>query len=74
MRKGNDGGETGKKGGKKEKRMMKIVATMSLPAVDCLNADRWNTARQFPLGIRILIKCLSKMITLDVKMFTYDVK
>ena len=24
---------------------MKIVATTSLPAVDCLNADRWNAAR-----------------------------
>ena len=44
MRKGRDGG--GKKTGKKkEKRRMKIVATTSLPAVDRLNADRWNAAR-----------------------------
>ena len=35
IRKGRDGGKTG--GG--EIRMMKIVATTSLPAVDCLNAD-----------------------------------
>ena len=37
-----------KKGGKKgekKKRRMKIVATTSLPAVDCPNADRWNAAR-----------------------------
>ena len=46
MRKGCDGGDMGKKnrGGKKEIRM-KIVATTSLPAVDRLNADRWNAAR-----------------------------
>ena len=40
MRKGCDGGKTGGK-----KRIMKIVATTSLPAVDRLNADRWNAAR-----------------------------
>ena len=40
MRKGHDGGETGKK-----KRLMKIAATMSLPAVDRPNADHWNAAR-----------------------------
>ena len=36
MRKGRDGGEKtgGKNGGKKEKRLMEIVATTSLPAVD----------------------------------------
>ena len=51
MRKGRDGGKKrgkkkrGKKTGKKKKRQMKIVATTSLPAVDCLNADRWNAAR-----------------------------
>ena len=42
MRKGRDGGEE-KNGG--NIRMMKIVATTSLPAVDRPNADRWNTAR-----------------------------
>ena len=35
----------GKKRGKKSKRLMKIVATTSLPAVDRPNADRWNVAR-----------------------------
>ena len=50
MRKGRDGGKTGKKKKngkkkKKEKRRMKIVATTSLPAVDRPNADRWNAAR-----------------------------
>ena len=49
MRKGRDGGKKrgGKNGGKKEKkekRRMKIVATMSLPAVNRPNADRWNAA------------------------------
>ena len=50
MRKGRDG-ETGKqkkKNGKKEKRLMEIVATTSLPAVDRPNADRWNAARSRP--------------------------
>ena len=47
MRKGRDGGEKwGKKWEKKKKkRLMKIVATTSLPAVDRPNADRWNVAR-----------------------------
>ena len=51
MRKGRDGGKTGKKKKekitleKKKKRRMKIVATTSLPAVDRPNADRWNAAR-----------------------------
>ena len=45
MRKGRDGGEEKKRGGKKEKRLMEIVATTSLPAVDRLNADRWSAAR-----------------------------
>ena len=47
MRKGRDGGKkTGeKKREKKEKRLMEIVATTSLPAVDRPNADRWNAAR-----------------------------
>ena len=55
MRKGRDGGrkKTGKKrgkkggetGGKKKKRMMKIVATMSLPAVDLPSANHWNAER-----------------------------
>ena len=49
MRIGHNGGE--KTGGgnekktKKQKRLMKIVASMSLPTVDPLNADRWNAAR-----------------------------
>ena len=34
----------GKKG-EKRKRMMKIVATTSLPAYDLPNADHWNAAR-----------------------------
>ena len=47
MRKGRDGG---KKRGKKENKIrMKIVATMSLPAVDRPNADRWNAARSSQL-------------------------
>ena len=50
MRKGCDGEKkTGKKQGKnrekREKRLMIIVATTSLPAVDRPNADRWNAAR-----------------------------
>ena len=36
-------GNVGKK--KKKKRLMKTVATTSLPAVERLNADRWNAAR-----------------------------
>ena len=52
MRKGRDGEKKngGKKNGKKngekkeEKRLMKIVATTSLPAVDRPNADRWDAA------------------------------
>ena len=31
--------------GKKRKRLIIIVATTSLPAVDRPNADRWNAAR-----------------------------
>ena len=46
MRKGHDGEKNGKKKrGKKGKRLMNIVATTSLPAVDRPNADRWNAAR-----------------------------
>ena len=45
VRKGRDGGKTGKKtGGKKQRKTMKIVATTSLPAVDRPNADRCNAA------------------------------
>ena len=59
MRKGRDGEKRGKRtekekaGKKKKKRRMEIVATMSLPAVECPNADRWNAARscQNHLGI-----------------------
>ena len=43
MRKGRDGGKKREKRGKK--RQMKIVATLSLPAVDHPNDDRWNAAR-----------------------------
>ena len=52
MRKGRDGEKNGeKKWEKKEKKIrMKIVATMSLPAVDRPNADRWNAARSRQLG------------------------
>ena len=47
MRKGRDGGngeKTGGKNGEKKKRRMKIVATTSLTAVDRPNADCWNAA------------------------------
>ena len=43
MRKVRDGGK--KTGKKKKKRLMKIVATTSLPAVDRPNAHRWNASR-----------------------------
>ena len=43
MRKGCDGEK--KQGKKKRKRLMEIVATTSLPAVDCPSADRWNATR-----------------------------
>ena len=43
MRKGRDGGK--KQGGGKKKRLIEIVATSSLPAVDRPNAERWNDAR-----------------------------
>ena len=50
MRKGRNGEEKKtekmeEKTGKKEKRLMIIVATTSLPGVDRPNADRWNAAR-----------------------------
>ena len=51
MRKGRDGEKKngkkngGEKLGKKKKRLMIIVATTSLPAVDRPDADRWNAAR-----------------------------
>ena len=50
MRKGHDEGKKrvengGEMGGKKKKRMIKIVATTSFPAVDRPNADCWNAAR-----------------------------
>ena len=48
MRKSRDGGKNtrkkGEKMGEKDKRLMIIVATTSLPAVDRPNADRWNAA------------------------------
>ena len=43
MRKGNSGGKEERRAEKK--RLMKIMATTSLPAVDRPNADRWNAAR-----------------------------
>ena len=43
--KNKNGEKREKTGGKKEKRLMEIVATTSLPAVDRPNADRWNAAR-----------------------------
>ena len=45
MRKGRDGEKKKKTGEKKENRLMIIVATTSLPAVDHLNADHWNVER-----------------------------
>ena len=66
MRKRRDGGEKngekgGKKGREKRKRLMEIVATMSLPAVDRPNADRWNAAhsrQKLPLFYKSPIKIL----------------
>ena len=46
MRKGRDG-EKKNGGEKKEKRLMIIVATTSLPAVDRPNAARWNAANVY---------------------------
>ena len=58
MRKVRDGGKKRekKRGKKKEKRLMEIVATTSLPAVDRPNADHWNAAlsRQFKTVLRSL--------------------
>ena len=48
MREGRDRGNGktgGEKMGEKKKRLMIIVATTSLPAVNHPNADRWNAAR-----------------------------
>ena len=45
MRKGRDRGNGEKNGEEKRKGLMRIVATMSLPAVDCPNADCWSAAR-----------------------------
>ena len=42
-----------KTGEKKEKRLMKIVATTSLPAVDSPNADRWNAACSCQNGVML---------------------
>ena len=39
------GGKQGKKETEGKKRLMIIVATPSLPAVDDPNADHWNAAR-----------------------------
>ena len=54
MRKGRVGGKKqGENGGKKKKRLMKIVATTSLPAVDRPNADRWNAARLYKYSPKV---------------------
>ena len=47
--------------GKKRKRLMIIVATTSLPAVDCPNADRWNAARscQFESHLHLVTTFIS---------------
>ena len=50
MRKCRDGEKKWEKREKK-KRMIKIVATTSLPAFDRPNADRWNTARSCQLTL-----------------------
>ena len=66
MRKGRDGGKTGekkKKGEKKEKIRMKIVVTTSLPAVDGPNADCWNAARS--------LKNLFKLNTFDLSLVNF---
>ena len=44
MRKGRDG-EKKRGRGAGRKKITKIEANTSLPAVDCPNADRWNAAR-----------------------------
>ena len=58
-KRGKNGGKTGEKTGKKEKkrkRLMIIVASTSLPAVNRPNADRWNADRscqnQVPRNIK----------------------
>ena len=62
MRKGRDGGKKkGKTGKKKRKRLMKIVATTSLPAVDRPNADRWNTTRSRQKNGHIAIELLCNL-------------
>ena len=53
MRKGRDGGN-GKKSGGKKKRLMKIVATTSLPAVDRPNTDQLECRPLVPCKIIIL--------------------
>ena len=42
--------------------MMKIVATTSLPAVDCLNAERWNAARLCQYYWKVMLCVLSKCV------------
>ena len=53
-------------GSGKMKRMRKIVATMSLPAVDRLNADHWNAARSCQymgyLGTHLLVPFYSDIM------------
>ena len=81
MRKGCDGGEKNRGGerGKKKKRLMEIVATTSLPAVDRPNADHWNAARSrqlrmslsrsYPLGI-----CENFLLQIDSYFLLYIFK
>ena len=63
MRKVDDGEkQTGKKGEKE--RLMRIVATTSLPAVDRRNADCCNVARlfQFQAYLHYVSRCVHKML------------
>ena len=66
MRKGCDGEKKrekqGKNGGKKEQRLMIIVATTSLQAVDCPNADRWNAAHSCQFKKHVYEAKLSALI------------
>ena len=56
-------------GKKKKKRLMKIVATRSLPAVDRPNADRWNAARSRQLYVVLGLECSASMLALLASFF-----
>ena len=49
MRKGNSGEQRKRRVEESEKRLMRVVSTMSLSAVDRPNADRWNAAHSCQL-------------------------